>query len=100
MLIAYAIGYVVAIVVLFLLFRKILLWALGKFLPVEYTEPSLEEKQAELKDLHLRLKNLDQEVLVTEELVDIDEELRQLRDRLTHAEFMREEPLDQSNKGD
>ena len=100
-MIAYIIGYVVAVVLLFLLFRKIILWVLEKFLPPEYTEPSLQEKVEERDSLKRQLKNLDHEVDLTEELVDIDAELRQLRDRLTEAEFTRaSEAFNESNKGD
>ena len=100
-MIAYIIGYVVAVVLLFLLFRKIILFVLEKFLPAEYTEPSLAEKQSELNYLRVQLVSLDQEVSVTEDLVDIDAELRHLRDRLTTAEFDRaEQAQNNSNKGD
>lgn len=88
-MVAYVIGYVLIVVVLFLLFRKIILWVLEKFLPPEYTEPSLEEKQGELNYLKVQLRSLDEEVTVTEELVDIDEELSVLRERLKKAEEKR-----------
>lgn len=98
-MVAYIIGYIVAVVLLFLLFRKIILWFVDKVLPADFSEPSLQEKVEEREKLKRKLRNLDQEVDLTEELVDIDAELRQLRDRLTKAEFTRENPSE-SKQGD
>ena len=93
-MIGYGIALIVAVIVLFFLFRRIILWILEKFLPPEYTEPSVEEKLEEKRQLLSKLRNLDQEVEITEELVDIDAELVVLRERLEKAENKR------SNKGD